>query len=264
MSPDPDLDLLVPAHDARRVAAVPGEPELVALHARDRTRRHVRANMVTSVDGAATGGDGRSGSLGTPADRRVFAVLRSLADVVLVGAGTVRAEGYRELPVADHLRAARAAAGLPGRIELAVVTRRGEVPPELLTGPHPPLVVTGAAGAATARAAVGRERAVVVPGADDPDSPDLRAAVADLAARGLPHVLAEGGPSLLGDLLAADLVDELCVTTSPSLVAGDGRRLASGAALDPPRNARLRHLLHAPDGTLLACWDLRAPVGSGA
>jgi hypothetical protein len=107
-----DLELLVP--DRRAVPAVPsgGEPELIALHARDRTHGHVRANMVASVDGAATGGDGRSGTLGTPADARVFAVLRALADVVLVGAGTVRAEGYRELPVPEHLQDARHDAGL--------------------------------------------------------------------------------------------------------------------------------------------------------
>lgn len=266
MSDHVDLDLLVP--ERRPVPAAPsgaGDPDLVALHARDRARGHVRANMVASVDGAATGGDGRSGTLGTPADARVFAVLRALADVVLVGAGTVRAEGYRELPVPGHLRDARRDADLAPVIELAVVTRRGDVPAWLLAGDHPPLVVTGAAGAGRARAAVGDDRAVVVPGADDPDSPDLRAAVADLAARGLRHVLAEGGPHLLADLLAVDLVDELCLTTSPRLVAGDAPRPVVGdGALAPPRDARLRHLLLAPDATLLACWDLRAPVGSGA
>ncbi|MBO3093292.1 dihydrofolate reductase family protein [Cellulomonas dongxiuzhuiae] len=260
-----DLDLLVPVPDDRRLAAAPDDTDLLRLFARDRTCARVRANMVASVDGAATGGDGRSASLGTPADRRVFAVLRALADVVLVGAGTVRAEGYRELPVAEHLRSARAAAGLPSRIALAVVTRRGEVPADLLAGPQLPFVVTGAAGADRARAAVGADRAVVVPGAHEADSPDLRAGVHALAARGLRHVLAEGGPRLLAALLAAGVVDELCLTTSPLLVAGDAPRPAAGAAaLDPARRAHLRHLLHAADGTLLACWDLRAPVGSGS
>ncbi|UZN05073.1 dihydrofolate reductase family protein [Cellulomonas sp. S1-8] len=258
---DADLDLLVPG-PGRRLPERPGEADLVALLQRERTGPHVRANMVASIDGAATGGDGRSGSLGTAADRRVFAVLRALADVVLVGAGTVRAEGYRELPVAPHLRDARAAAGLDPRIELAVVTRRGDVPADLLTGARPPLVVTGAAGADRARDAVGPERLVVVPGTDDPDSPDLGAAVAALAARGLRHVLAEGGPHLLADLLAAGVVDELFLTTGPVLLAGDAPRpVTSAAGLAPPRAARLRHLLHASDDTLLACWDLRAPVG---
>ncbi|MBF0689812.1 MAG: dihydrofolate reductase family protein [Cellulomonas sp.] len=264
MHPDVELDLLVPARDDRRLAAPPGDGDLLGLFARDRAHARVRANMVASIDGAATGTDGRSGSLGTPADRRVFAVLRALADVVLVGAGTVRAEGYRELPVAAHLCAAREAAGLSPRIELAVVTRHGDLPTDLRGGPHPPFVVTGARGAERARAAVGADRALVVPGARDPDSPDLRAAVHVLGAHGLRHVLAEGGPTLLADLLAADVVDELCLTTSPLLLAGDAPRVATGAsALDPARPAWLRHLLHASDGTLLACWDLRAPVGSG-
>jgi riboflavin biosynthesis pyrimidine reductase len=261
--PDVPLDVLVPVTDRRTLAPVPGEAELVALLVRDAP--HVRANMVASVDGAATGGDDRSGSLGTPADARVFAVLRALADVVLVGAGTVRAEGYRELPVADHLRAARAAAGLPDHVRLAVVTRRGDVPADLTTGARPPLVVTGAAGAAHARDLVGPDRTLVVPQRDDPDSPDLPAAVAALRARGLTHVLAEGGPGLLGDLLAADVVDELCLTTAPTLVAGPAPRVVHGAPwLAPSRPAHLRHVLHAPDGTLLTCWDLRAAVGSGA
>lgn len=254
------LDLLVP--EPRALPADPREPGLVALQSRDRAVPLVRTNMVASVDGAATGPDGRSGSLGTAADRRVFGVLRALADVVLVGAGTVRAEGYRDLPVADGLRVARDAAGLAPRIELAVVTRRGELPDGLAPDGVPPLVVTGRSGAVRARAVVGADRVVEVPHADDPDSPDLRAAVDVLVARGLPHVLAEGGPRLLADLLAADVVDELHLTTSPMLLAGDAPRPATGTPLAPPRGARLRHLLRAPDDTLLTCWEVRSAIGS--
>lgn len=251
-----DLDLLLPHREALPVR--PGEPGLVGLLARDRARVHVRANMVASVDGAATGPDGRSGSLGTAADRRVFGVLRALADVVLVGAGTVRVEGYHDLPVPPGLAPARAAAGLPPGIELAVVTRSGDVPGDLRADGPAPLVVTGATGARRARERVGADRVVVVPGADDPDSPDLRAAVAALGALGLPHVLTEGGPRLLADLLAADVVDELHLTTAPVLAAGDAPRPTVGPAVVPPRRARVRHLLHAADGTVLTCWDLRA------
>lgn len=259
------LEVLVPATAHGVLAGEGGEPGLLALLARDRARPHVRANMVASIDGAATADDGRSGALGTPADRRVFGVLRALADVVLVGAGTVRAEGYRELPVAPHLRAPRAAAGLAADVQLAVVTRSGELPDDLLVAGPPTLVVTGARGAGRARASCGPDRVLVVPSPDDPDSPDLRAAVAALHARGLRHVLAEGGPHLLADLLAADVVDELCLTTSPTLRAGDAPRPATGpGTLQPPRAARLVHLLRGADDTLLACWDLRAPVGSGS
>ena len=259
----PPLDLLLPGAP-RTLPPLPGEPDLVDLLARGRPARHVRANMVASVDGATAGHDGRSGTLGTPADRRVFAVLRALADVVLVGAGTVRAEGYRDLPVASHLREARAAAGHRPVLALAVVTRTGQVPLDVLTGPQDVVVVTGAAGAARAHADAGADRVVEVPRADDPDSPDLLAALEALDARGLPQVLAEGGPRLLADLLAADAVDELCLTTSAVLLAGGAARVATGVhPLDPPRRAHLHHLLRAPDDTLLTCWDLRAPVGSG-
>ncbi|ADG74630.1 bifunctional deaminase-reductase domain protein [Cellulomonas flavigena DSM 20109] len=258
----PHLDLLVPA--TRALPEDPHEPDLLALQARDRDVPLVRANMVASIDGAATGPDGRSGSLGTAADRRVFAVLRALADVVLVGAGTVRAEGYRELPVAAGLRAARAAAGFDARIELAVVTRSGDVPGDLAPDGVRPLVVTGRAGAARARATVGTDRVLEVPQDDDPDSPDLRVAVDALVTRGLPHVLAEGGPRLLADLLAADVVDELHLTTSALLLAGDARRPATGVPLAAPRGARLRHLLRATDDTLLTCWEVRSAIGSGS
>ena len=163
--------------------------------------------------------------------------------------------------MARDLAPARAAAGLAARIELAVVTRHGAVPADLLA--DPPLVVTGTAGARRAADDVGPERVLVVPGAADPATPDLRAALDALADRGLRHVLAEGGPSLLADLLAADLVDELCLTTSPLLVGGGAPRVtAGGAHLPAPRPARVRHLLAAPDGTLLTCWDLRPAVRS--
>ncbi|OLT53058.1 dihydrofolate reductase family protein [Cellulosimicrobium sp. CUA-896] len=265
----PPLDQLVPV--ARRLPPDPREETLAALYADEEPRRGactVRANMVASLDGAAWGADGRSGSLNDAADWRVFRVLRALADVVLVGAGTARAEGYRALDRPrglEHLR--------PAPLELAVVTRSGRVPERLRVGDRPPFVLTGSDGAAPARAAVPAERVVVVgPGGDL----DLVAGLAELARRGLRRVLAEGGPSLLGDLLAADLVDELCVTTTPRVVGPGPGRIVAGPRPDAaaenhagtvlPRDARLVHLLHAPQdrddspaGTTLARWSL--PIG---
>ncbi|GAA4624860.1 dihydrofolate reductase family protein [Cellulomonas oligotrophica] len=263
--PGPVLDQLVPAGRTTALPPAPDEPDLVALLRRPRARL-VRANMVASVDGAAHGPDDRSGSLGSPADARVFAVLRALADVVLVGAGTVRAEGYRELPVPAGLRDVRRALGLAPGIVLAVVTRSGRVPEEVLDGPGDVLVVTGDGGAGQAVRAAGSDRVLHVPSTDH-DGPDLARAVDALVARGLPHVLAEGGPRLLADLLGAGLVDELCLTTSPVVVGGTAPRVvADGPWLEPGSPARLAHLLHAPDGTLLACWALRghAPVDDAA
>jgi riboflavin biosynthesis pyrimidine reductase len=247
----PPLRLLVP--DTEELPVEPGEPRIAELY-RPHPERHLRVNMVASVDGGAWGSDGLSDSVNDAADWRVFRVLRAMADVVLVGAGTVRAESYTQLSRPrglEHL----SAAGL----ELAVVTRRGDIPSRLLDGPRTPWVLTGDAGADAARAAVG-DRAVVVPAAGT--SLDLAAGLDALADAGLRHILSEGGPHLLGSLLAADLVDELCVTTSPQVVGhGPGRIVAPVAPVHTPatlqRAARLAHLLAAPSGTLMARWDLR-------
>ncbi|MFS0706151.1 dihydrofolate reductase family protein [Cellulomonas sp. 179-A 9B4 NHS] len=261
----PTYDLLLPRDRAGVLPPRDGEPDLLALFAdaEHPGRPHVRANMVGTLDGGGVGPDGRSASISSPADRRLFRVLRALADVVLVGAGTVRAEGYREIPVADHLRDARAALGRAPDVALAVVTRRGDVPADVRPGGHPPFVVTGPEGRDAATRAVGADRVLAVPARDG--ELDLAAALSALGARGLRHVLTEGGPALLGDLLAAGLVDELCLTTTPLLAGPGAPGLLHGAYRpDPPAGARLRHLLHA-DGTLLARWDLAAArSGRGA
>jgi riboflavin biosynthesis pyrimidine reductase len=255
----------------------PREERLAALYAYgppSRAAHVVRANMVASVDGAAWGPDHRSGSINDDADWRVFRVLRALADVVLIGAGTARAEGYTVL---DRPRGLRHLHDAP--LELAIVTRTGRVPEALVRGDRPPFVVTGPAGAPTARGDVPADRVLVVgqdaAGARDEHergaAVDLAAGLAALAERGLARVLTEGGPTLLGDLLAADLVDELCVTTTPSVVGQGPGRIVAGAAPSgttalPPRGARLAHLLHSPEdrpgspaGTTAARWLL--PIG---
>jgi len=255
----PTLDVLLPTDAApRTVVAEPGEPGLAALYPHPAPAAGgawVRANMITTLDGAVTGADGRSGSISGPADHRVFDLLRSLADVVLVGAGTVRAEGYRELPVRADLRAARAARGQSPEPELAVVTRYGPLPDDVLDGARPPLVVTvtDRPDLAALRRRVGSDRVVAV----GSGSVDLAAALTALADGGLPRVLTEGGPGLLGDLIGADLVDDLCLTTSPVLVGGSaGRVVAPAGWLAPPVTARPAHLLHG-DGALLGRWLLR-------
>ncbi|MCB7138100.1 dihydrofolate reductase family protein [Cellulosimicrobium marinum] len=265
----PPLDVLLPS--PARLDPDPREDALAALYAyppRSRGPVAVRANMVTSLDGAAWGPDERSGSINDDADWRVFRVLRALADVVLVGAGTARAEGYTAL---DRPRGLGHLHDAP--LELALVTRTGNVPATLAPGDRPPLVLTGPDGARAARAVVPADRVLVVGagGTDGTDRVDLTAGLGALAGLGLTRVLAEGGPSLLTDLLGADLLDELCVTTTPSVVGpGPGRIVAGDATAGPavalPRTARLGHLLHCPDdrpgspaGTTLARWLL--PIG---
>jgi riboflavin biosynthesis pyrimidine reductase len=264
----PTFDVLLPTDRAgQRLAPDPAEDALTELYAHPDPApgrpAYVRANMVSTLDGSAAGRDGRSGSINDAADHRAFEVQRSVADVVLVGAGTARAEGYRELSVAQPLRAARARRGQGEQLALALVSRTGDLPGDLLHAPSAPLVVTVASspGLAALRDSVGPER-VLVAGERDVDP---ARALALLAGRGLVRVLAEGGPRLLADLLAAGQVDELCLTTSPLVVAGPGPRIVTASGwLDPARSrtlARPAHLLHS-DGVLLGRWVLHPDDGA--
>jgi hypothetical protein len=148
---DTVLDLLLPA--AERLGPDPAERRLTALYDAG-PGRHVRANMISTVDGGAWGPDHRSGSINDAADWRVFQVLRATADVVLVGAGTARAEGYRAL------RRPRGLAPDAAPLELALVTRSGLLP-DALAAAHP-IVLTTRAGARVAGSSLPAERIVVV------------------------------------------------------------------------------------------------------
>lgn len=193
-------------------------------------RPWVLCNMIASVDGAVEV-EGRSGPLGGPADRQVFRALRSLADVILVGAGTVRHERYRAPQVADEVRARRVARGQRPRPRLALVTAGLDVDPglEMFDDPDnaPYLVIPASAPAPNRQRFDGR--AQVIESGDQ--RVDLGTALRLLHDDGAQTVLVEGGPSINGQLLADDLVDEWRLTVSPLLVAGE----ASRAAVGPPR-----------------------------
>ncbi|GCD20630.1 hypothetical protein CTKZ_21920 [Cellulomonas algicola] len=258
----PPLDVLLPLERAgERLEPRPDEAELLALFTDrlpvDPPRGvHVRVNMVSSVDGAATGVDQRSGTINDRADFRVFRTLRALADVVLVGAQTARVERYTALDVPDGLAEARRAFGRAPEVELAIVSASGDLPPGLLDEERPPIVVTTSASPRldALREQIGPERVIVTE--SDAGVVDLRVALAALGARGLSHVLAEGGPTLLGQLLESDLVDELCVTTSPLLVGGPAPRIVHSTDwFNPARHLRPLHLLHG-DGVLLGRWQV--------
>jgi riboflavin biosynthesis pyrimidine reductase len=259
----PAFDVLLPIERAgSRLEPTPDEVELLGLY-NDRLPVHpprgvhVRANMIATLDGAGTGSDHVTGSINGAADWRVFRVLRALADDVLNGAGTARDERYGALEVPHGLEAVRERIGRAERIELAIVSASGAVPPELLDAERPPIVVTTAASPAldSLRDRIGPERVVVASGAT-PDQVDLGVALRTLGARGLEHVLAEGGPRLLAQLVEADLVDELCLTWSPRLVGGPAPRILNDESwLEPAREARPVHLLHA-DGVLLGRWQV--------
>jgi riboflavin-specific deaminase-like protein len=208
----------------------------------------VRCNMISTLDGAVTV-QGRSGLLGGPSDRKVFQVLRALADVVLVGAGTVRAEGYGPARLSPELRAGRQARGRSPVPPIAVVTGAGNLDwssPFFTDAESRPLVfTTEAAGPETRRR--GEAVAEVVVAGDDRVDP--HAVVGHLDAAGLRSVLLEGGPGLNAEVVDAGLLDELCLTVAPRLVAGSGPRAVAGPELPSPLDLDPVHLLEE-DGFL--------------
>jgi riboflavin biosynthesis pyrimidine reductase len=207
-------------------------------------RPWVRTNFVASLDGTATGADGRSGTLGGPTDTQVFALLRSLADVIVVGAGTARAEGYADFEVDTGLRARL---GLSPRPPMVVVSRALDIPPALV-GPGTVVVTTADADPGPLAELRGSMEVI----AEGEGAVDWAGVLTTFAARGWRRVLCEGGPSLHGELIARDLVDELCLTIAPVLLAGGGPRIAHGAhPVDRPMT--LGHAIEA-DGGLLTRW----------
>lgn len=200
----------------------------------------LRANFVSSLDGAAEV-DGRTGGLGSPADKAVFAHLRATCDVVVVGAGTVTSERYRPAPVPIAVVSAR--------LSLSPTDRLFAPAAGLAT----PLVLTCAAAPADRRAALSHHAEVIDCGGE---IVDLRLVVAELQRRGLRRLLCEGGPRLFADLLAAGLVDELCLTLAPVLLAGAAAKITNGPSLQAPEGATLLSALEE-DSNLLLRYSLR-------
>jgi len=169
---------------------------------------------------------------------------------VLVGAGTARAEGYRAPKARPSYADHRAALGQRPAPVLALVSRSLDLDPasDLFTGPERTVVLTSAAAAVGARSRLAEVAEVVVAG---DDTVDPTAAVDALAGLGLPRVLCEGGPRLLGDVVRAGRLDELCLTTSPRLAGGDAPRVVAGPGAADVRELDLTLLLE-DDGTLFA------------
>ncbi len=208
------------------------DADLDALYAVP-SRPWLRVNMVSTVDGAATGADGKSGGINNDADKRVFDTLRRLCDAVVVGAGTARDEGYRDLSK-----------------PLVLVSRRGEVPPGLREAdPGSVLMATCAAAEHLdeTRALLGDDHVLVL-GQRRVDLVELKRTLAD---RGLTSLLSEGGPQLLRSLVAEGVVDELDLTVVPRLLAGEHARITDGPPVDLPLTLEL---LLEDEGTLLSRW----------
>ena len=198
----------------------------------------VRVNLVTALGGQAVGEDGTSESLTGGIDRILLGVLRRTADVVLVGAGTLRAERL----------------GMPRSAELAVATLRKDLDPAVLPDAtadgRRPIVLCPASSASALRSRLG-DRARVLAVDDPAASPE--GLVEALRAEGLTRVVCEGGADLAGRLLASGVVDELDLTTAPVLAKGAGVLRSPG----PP--ATLAGLLRDETDRLYARWRLPRP-----
>jgi len=214
------------------------------------TSPYVQVNFVASADGAATL-SGRSRGLSSPADKKVFALGRDLADVVLVGAGTALAEGYRGVRQTELRGERRARLGLSAVPPIAVVTGRGSIPPSspLITDAAvPTIVITSEATPLAWRKDLAEAGADVVVAGDD--RVDVTLAVAALGERGLLRVCCEGGPMLFGDLVSAGLTDQLCLTVSPMLAGAGAVRIATGLPSAVPVGLSLESVL-ADEGFLM-------------
>ena len=203
-------------------------------------------NMVSSADGRATI-EGRTAALGSEADTLLLTELRAIADAVLVGTGTVRAEGYGRLVRNPERVARREAAGLAPTPALVLLSRSFDIPwgAPLFEAADQPVVIYSGAGGEPPEVAAPVE---VVPMED----PAPEAVMADLRARGVRSLLCEGGPTLNSALLEAGVVDELFLTISPLLAgAPEAPRIVEGMGLPEPAALRLAWVLRHGDELFL-------------
>jgi riboflavin biosynthesis pyrimidine reductase len=227
----------VGAVDEGRLAGFYGYPEGLQ-------RCWVRGNMITSLDGGATD-DGKSSGLAGPGDRELFTLMREAADVILVGAGTVRTENYSGAQFSVAQRQRRHNRGQAEVPPIAVVTRSGQLDHDAKVFTRtetPPLILTSTNAAADTRRRLGAVAEVVDASGGDQDAVDDAAVVSALADRKLFRVLTEGGPALLGSLIESGLLDELCLSIAPIVVGGAARRIVGGAG-QVHSSMRRTHLL---------------------
>ncbi len=189
-------------------------------------RPWVLANMISSLDGGIDI-DGVSGGLGGPGDKAVFGAIRAIPDVIVVASGTVIAENYRAPQTPPGIEVSRIARGQSARPQIAIVTGSLRIDPEhrIFDQEFRPAIITTESSPAAARHRLTEVADIIIAGHDHVD---LRVAMAELRNRGARTVLLEGGPTLNDAFVAADLVDELCLSVSPTLIGGASSRIVNG------------------------------------
>jgi riboflavin biosynthesis pyrimidine reductase len=190
----------------------------------------VRSNFISSIDGGATA-DGTTSAMGGPGDKLIFNLLRELADVVLVGAGTARTENYSGAHSSVAQRQRRQARGQGEVPQLALVTNSGHLDRDMGVFTRTevqPLVCTSTASCDDTRHRLAGLAEVVDCSGPDRTKVDDATLLAALRERGMRRILTEGGPMLHGSLIQSDLLDELCLTIAPFIVGGQARRIATG------------------------------------
>lgn len=196
----------------------------------------LRINLIVSVSGSAAGPDGTSESLTNRTDRRILGVIRRQADLVLVGAASVRTEGYR----------------IPATATLGIVSGTGDLSGHRIEAGETARLVVFCPARSAARVSATLPGCTVVTVADVDGRIDARDLLAAVHATGARSIVCEGGPSLAAQLAAIDAVDEVCLTTSPMLT---GTTLPSlGAAAFAPVALRPGLLMTDEHGALYSRW----------
>ncbi len=242
------------AHDSDPIDPI----DLIGSQSRSPTtgRPYVLTNMISSIDGAIAV-DGLSGGLGSEADFKMFMALRSVADVIVAGAGTVRDEQYKPPAPGANARQQRLDRGQSERQALAVVTASGRLSPDLPLFSDPsykPLIIAGSDADAEALAALDPVARIEQTAAASVEPHD---ALAILGEAGHSVVLLEGGPKLNGSFIEADCVDEWNLTMSPHLVGGTSGRASRGVSAVLHR-FELSHVLEHEDYVFMQ-WRRIAP-----
>lgn len=209
--------------------------------------RWLRINLIASVNGAAAGDDGTSGSLTNRVDRRILGTIRRAADIVLVGAASVRAEGYF----------------LPKTAPLVIITGSGDltghqIPDDVPTGrvivlcPSTAVSVVRSTLTAAHVSVLELDPAVLDPAVGSRNL-NLAEVVDALHRQGHDSIVCEGGPMLAAQLLSAQLVDEVCLSTSPQISSAS---LPVLPRLVANHQLQLHQLLSDTDGHLFARWTV--------